>query len=65
MYMWAGHISQVFKKYKKELADDLRSIFYASSKKKSLESYKQFKEKWGMEFPICCFKSVLKLFQFH
>lgn len=38
-------------KIKKEVADDLRSIFYASSKKKADEFYKTFNEKWEKELP--------------
>jgi putative transposase len=44
-------LAKVSKKYKKEVADDLRSIFYASSKRKALGFYKQFKEKWEKDFP--------------
>lgn len=44
-------LAKVSKKYKKEVADDLRSIFYASSKKKAIEFYDQFKEKWKKDIP--------------
>jgi len=44
-------LSKVTRKYKKKVSDDLRSIFYASSKKKALEFYKEFKEKWSKDFP--------------
>ena len=44
-------LAKVPKKLKKEVADDLRSIFYASSKKKALEFYKQFTEKWNKDIP--------------
>ncbi len=33
------------------MADDLRSIFYASSKEKSLSFMSQFKNKWEKEIP--------------
>jgi putative transposase len=36
---------------KENVADDLRSIFYASSKKKSDQFYKEFKERWQKELP--------------
>jgi len=38
-------------KVKKEVADDLRSIFYASSMVKADEFYKRFYEKWEQELP--------------
>ena len=39
------------KKLKKTVADDLRSIFYASSKEKALEFFKLFKMKWQRDLP--------------
>jgi putative transposase len=36
----------VLRKLKKEVADDLRSIFYASSKNKAVEFFEHFKKKW-------------------
>ena len=39
------------RKLKKAIADDLRSIFYASSKKKAMEFFGTFKEKWQKELP--------------
>ena len=33
-------------KVKKEVADDLRSIFYASSKEKAEAFYRSFQKKW-------------------
>jgi putative transposase len=44
-------------KLKKEVADDLRSIFYASSKKKADAFYKEFEVKWAKEIPSA-FKSL-------
>jgi putative transposase len=44
-------LAKVPKKLKKEVADDLRSIFYASSKKKAMEFYDQFIEKWKKDLP--------------
>jgi len=44
-------------KIKQEVADDLRSIFYASSKKKADEFYKVFEKKWEKEIPSA-FKSL-------
>ena len=39
------------KKLKKAVADDLRSIFYASSKKKAREFFGKFTDKWGKDLP--------------
>ena len=44
-------------KIKQEVADDLRSIFYASSKKKADTFYKIFQKKWEKEIPSA-FKSL-------
>lgn len=44
-------------KIKNAVADDLRSIFYASSKKKADAFYKQFELKWAQEIPSA-FKSL-------
>jgi putative transposase len=44
-------------KLKQEVADDLRSIFYASSKKKADAFYKEFEKKWSKEIPSA-FKSL-------
>lgn len=44
-------LAKVPHKVKKEVADDLRSIFYASSKEKSKGFYRSFQEKWDKEIP--------------
>lgn len=44
-------LAKVPRKDKKQVADDLRSIFYASSKEKSLDFFKAFKEKWQRHHP--------------
>ncbi len=44
-------IAKVPRKLKKEVADDLRSIFYASAKEKANTFYKAFQEKWNKEIP--------------
>jgi len=44
-------LAKVPHKLKKEVADDLRSIFYASSKEKADELYKSFYEKWNKVIP--------------
>ena len=44
-------------KIKQEVADDLRSIFYASSKKKADAFYSEFEKKWAKEIPSA-FKSL-------
>ncbi len=44
-------LAKVPHKLKKEVADDPRSIFYASSKEKADEFYKSFYEKWNKDIP--------------
>ena len=44
-------LAKVPKKLKKAVADDLRSIFYASSKEKALEFFKLFTMKWQGQHP--------------
>jgi putative transposase len=44
-------LAKVPKKLKKAVADDIRSIFYASSKNKSLELFIEFKAKWEQTVP--------------
>ena len=44
-------LAKVPRKLKKAVGDDLRSIFYASSKKKAVEFFGLFKEKWEKELP--------------
>jgi transposase-like protein len=44
-------LAKVPHKLKKEVADDLRSIFYASSKEKADEFYRSFYEKWNKDIP--------------
>jgi putative transposase len=54
-------LAKVPRKLKKAVADDLRSIFYASSKKKAMEFFGLFKEKWEKELPSavkCLDKSI-------
>ena len=51
-----GHVSRnvlakVPKKYKQGVADEMRSIFYASSKEKSLSFYEDFKTTWESLVP--------------
>ena len=44
-------LAKVSRSHKKAVADDLRSIFYASSKGKALQFYDEFKDTWQKEFP--------------
>jgi putative transposase len=44
-------LAKVPHKVKKEVADDLRSIFYASSREKADGFYKSFYKKWEQELP--------------
>ncbi len=54
-------LAKVPKKLKEAVADDLRSIFYASSKTKAMEFFDGFKYKWSKELPSavgCLGKSI-------
>ena len=44
-------LAKVPKKLQQEVADDVRSIFYASSKDKALKFFSEFKNKWEKELP--------------
>ena len=44
-------LAKVPRKLKKTVADEIRSIFYASSKKKALAFFDSFKDRWGKELP--------------
>jgi len=44
-------LAKVPKKFKKAVADDMRSIFYASSKKKAMEFFSEFKKRWEKDLP--------------
>jgi putative transposase len=44
-------LAKVPKKLKEAVADDMRSIFYASSKNKAMELFLQFKDRWQKEIP--------------
>ena len=44
-------LAKVPRKIKQAVADDMRSIFYASSKTKALEFFKEFKGRWESEIP--------------
>lgn len=63
-------LAKVPKKLKTAVADDMRSIFYASSKEKALEFFEQFKKRWIRDLPSavrCLEKSreaVLTFFNF-
>lgn len=54
-------LAKVPRKLKKVIADDLRSIFYASSKKKAIKFYDQFKSKWKKDLPsaVKCLEKTL------
>ncbi len=54
-------LAKVPKKLKKEVADEIRSIFYASSRKKAVSFYRIFVEKWESSLPSavsCLDKSI-------
>jgi putative transposase len=55
-------LAKVPKKLKKAVADDMRSIFYAPSKKKAVEFFDTFKEKWQKDLPsaVKCLENSLE-----
>ena len=44
-------LAKVPKNLKKTIADEIRSIFYASTRNKALEFYNHFKAEWKKEIP--------------
>ncbi len=44
-------LATVPRKVKKTVADDVRSIFYASSGKKALDFFQRFETRWEKEIP--------------
>jgi putative transposase len=44
-------LAKVPRKLKKVVADDVRSIFYASSRNKAMEFFHEFKRRWEKEIP--------------
>lgn len=54
-------LAKVPRKLKKTVGDEIRSIFYASSKEKALEFFQQFKSTWEQELPsaVKCLKNSL------
>ena len=44
-------LAKVPKKLKQAVADDIRSIFYASTKEKAREFFSKFKERWNKYLP--------------
>jgi putative transposase len=55
-------LAKVPRKLKKSIADEVRSIFYASSKKKALGFFEQFKSRWHKELPsaVKCLENSLE-----
>jgi len=54
-------LAKVPKKLKKVIADELRSIFYASSRDKAIEFFRKFKHRWEKEIPsaVKCLENSL------
>jgi putative transposase len=44
-------LAKVPRKLKQTVADDMRSIFYASTREKALELFRTFRQKWEREIP--------------
>jgi putative transposase len=55
-------LAKVPRKLKKTIADEVRSIFYASSRKKAIGFFKQFKARWDNEIPsaVKCLENSLE-----
>jgi putative transposase len=55
-------LAKVPQKVKEVVADDLRSIFYASSKAKAMQFFEAFKEHWEKELPsaVACLERSLE-----
>jgi putative transposase len=54
-------LAKVPRKLKKTIADEVRSIFYASSKSKALDFFERFKSRWQNEIPsaVKCLENSL------
>lgn len=54
-------LAKVPQKFKQAVADDMRSIFYASSKEKATELFSQFKSKWESQLSsaVKCLESSI------
>jgi len=55
-------LAKVPRKLKQAVADDLRSIFYASTREKAMEFFSRFKERWEKEVPsaVKCLENSLE-----
>jgi len=55
-------LAKVPKKLKKAVADEMRSIFYASSKPKAMEFFDIFKDRWQQDLPsaVKCLENSLE-----
>lgn len=55
-------LAKVPRKLKKTISDEVRSIFYASSKKKAIQFFESFKAKWENEIPsaVACLEKSLQ-----
>ena len=55
-------LAKVPRKLKKVIGDEIRSIFYASSKQKAMEFFEQFKARWEKELPsaVKCLENSLE-----
>src|SRR4030042_6552558 len=61
VHLASNVIAKVPMKLRQSVADDMRSIFYASSKAKAMEFFESFKERWEKQVPSavkCLTKSI-------
>jgi putative transposase len=54
-------LAKVPRKFREEVADDIRSVFYASTKDKATEFFNEFKKKWIKDLPSAtkCFENSI------
>jgi len=67
VHMARNVLAKVPMRLKKAVADDIRTIFYASSKKKAKEYFELFRDKWGKELPSavkCLERSIEQCLRF-
>jgi putative transposase len=55
-------LAKVPRKLKKRIGDEIRSIFYASSKQKAMQFFEQFKSRWEKDLPsaVKCLENSLE-----
>lgn len=62
VHVMKNALAKVPRKLKQPVADDIRSVFYASSRGKALEFFSQLKKRWQKDIPsaVKCLENSLK-----